>query len=788
MSHEAPGRIRSAAVGLNWIEASFENGGMVRVEVLAANLARIRFTPNAVWSPQVTGAIAAREWAPVRVLGNDSGINLALVTDAMQIYLQREPFRIDILWPDRQPLLVDAEPGILLDRETGEIITRKQSPAGEHILGMGPRGGPVDRVGRAFAMINTDSNAYGPLTDPLYISVPFYYSFTGGRAAGVFLDSAAQPYLDFGASTAGRTELSVRSGDLDYYVIAGPSPLAVSQTWTQLTGTSPLPPRWALGYHQSRYSYYSEAELLEVASTLRQNNIPADVLWLDIDFMDRFRLFTWNRDKFPDPAAMNAKLAADGFRCININEPCVLTDDPLWSDLSRSRFLLTDRDRATVVNNIWFGDVSWMDFSQRAFRTWYKERLKRFLASGTAGLWNDLNEPAQNFMPDAIHDFNGERRADKYARNLYALNMASATDEAVRELRPNVRPWQISRSGYAGIQRFSANWSGDANSDWESLRTNVQMTVSTGLSGQEFFGHDAGGFLGSPSPELFARWLQFSLHTALFRNHAVNDAERREPWVFPEPWRGIIKSTIEQRYRMLPLLYSLMESATRAVQPFVAPLSFCFPADEATFGRSLEYMLGESLLVAPVVEEGAETREVYLPGRGAWVDVRTGESYTSGKTAVVPAPAESIPVLAREGTILPLGPLIQHTGEIATADLDVAVFPGRDTAFALYEDDGVSTEWTRGDFLRTELRLSHGVDGLTLGKRKVAGGRADAGRTWRLTVHRILAMPRGVTLNDQPLAASDAPGTQGWRYDGDRRVLTAAIQDPGKDWTLRIRP
>jgi alpha-glucosidase len=429
-----------------------------------------------------------------------------------------------------------------------------------------------------------------------------------------------------------------------------------------------------------------------------------------------------------------------------------------------------------------------MDFSLRAFRTWYKERLKRFLATGVSGLWNDLNEPAQNFMADAVHDFNSERRIDRDARNLYALNMASITDEAMREMRPDVRPWQISRSGYPGIQRFSANWSGDANSDWEALATNVQMTVSTGLSGQDFFGHDAGGFLGSPSPELFTRWLQFSLYTALFRNHAINEAERREPWVFPDPWRSVIKSTIEQRYRMLPLLYSLMESASRAVQPFVAPLSFWFPADENTFSRSLEYMLGNSLLVAPVVQEGTGDREVYLPGPGSWVDTQTGQTYLGGRTAVIPAPIEYIPVLAREGAIIPGGPLLQHTGEQAPPDLTFDIYPGRDNVFTLYEDDGVSMQWTRGDFLRTELRLTHGVDGIQLRKSRVAGNRAEPPRSWRLLCHRILGPPRSVALNGAALPLLSGTATQGWQYDADKRLLTAVIDDPGREFLFGIRP
>lgn len=788
MGFRTPSQVQSVTYGVDWTLLEHLDGERTRVDLLAENLVRIRFSPWGAFTTRTTGALVDQDWPAVQATVFDAGTTVIHATPSLRVVADRSTGKVELFWPNDAPMIQSSELDHLYDPETAVIVTRKRAPESDRYLGMGARGGPTDRRGRKFSLMNVDHNAYGPLSDPLYISIPFFYTFNSGRAHGVFVDNAALPFFDFGAETPGELSFGVRRGDLDYYVIAGPTPAAVAATFSQLTGHCPLPPKWSLGYHQSRYSYYSQAELMDVAARLRALNIPADVLWLDIDYMDRFHQFTWNGEKFPDPAGMNAQLEADGFKRINISEPCVLQSDPIWERASRAGFFLTDADRNTLVNEIWFGNVSWLDFSRNPARLWYKERLKQFLGTGVSGLWNDLNEPAQNFMPDAIYDYNGERRQDLEARNLYALEMTRAAREACEELRPDERPWMISRSGFSGIHRYSANWSGDANSDWDALKTNLQMTIAMGLSGQEFFGHDTGGFLGSPSPELFLRWLQFSLYTALFRNHAINDAERREPWAFPDPYLAKIKATIEQRYRLMPLLYSLMEKACRLASPFVAPLSFYFPTEEKAFLPDDEYMLGDRLLVAPIVQEGATSREVYLPGRGSWVEIHSGEVFRAGHAVTVSAPIDYIPVFAREGSVIPQGPVVQHTGQNPGPDLRLDIFPGLDSSFSLYEDDGVSVGYQRGEFLRTAISLQHGVRGIEVSIRKEAGDHTPPARMWQVEIHRILEKPRAVLLNDASFSESADSGSAGWTFDSERRRLRVSFPDGGQPVVLRVRP
>lgn len=285
----------------------------------------------------------------------------------------------------------------------------------------------------------------------------------------------------------------------------------------------PLPPKWALGYHQSRVNYSSQQQLLNLASEFRTRKIPCDALYLDLYYKDRLNLFTWDPVTFPNPIKMNASLEASGFKRVNIFDPFIIRRDPLWRFLDSSKYLLTDANTGnTLVTSIFLGTGGWIDFTKDATRTWYAEAMKTFLSTGVSAVWDDLNEPAQNDMPTAMYDFHGHPRIDLHARNFYALAQTSLSYRVQKELHPAVRPWGLSRSGYAGIQRYAANWSGDTLTTFDSLRVSIQISTSMGLSGQNFFGHDIGGFLGSPTPALFVRWLQFASYTPLFRNHAVH--------------------------------------------------------------------------------------------------------------------------------------------------------------------------------------------------------------------------------------------------------------------------
>jgi len=326
-----------------------------------------------------------------------------------------------------------------------------------------------------------------------------------------------------------------------------------------------------LGFHQSRFGYNSWGQILGIAQTFRQLAIPVDAVYLDLDYMNALDWFTWDPVNFPDPIANNQFLESMGIKRVNILDPTIQPDDPLYDLLSQSGFFLEDASGNVVRNEIFlpFGEVSWFDYTSAAAGQFYMDKLKQFLDTGVTGIWNDINEPASNYMPQAIYDFDGQKRSDLEARNLYALRNVMWTRQAMLEHRPNERPFILARSGYAGSQRYNANWSGDSLSTFDSLRVSVQTSLHMSLSGMIMFGHDIGGFLGTPDAELLTRWMQFAGFNPFMRNHAVNTSEFTEPWVYGEPYTTIIREAINQRYRWMPYLYSLMEQASRRSRRFL---------------------------------------------------------------------------------------------------------------------------------------------------------------------------------------------------------------------------
>ena len=764
------------------IDLFLDNGPMIRLEVLADDTLHVEFAPDGLPRGSTTSALAGEQpLSTSATIDNTFGF-ISIAAQRFFALVVKQPYRLVVWRPDGSLLQADLDPAISWDPQTRVVYTRKWAPPEERYYGLGERGGPLGRRGRSFTMRNEDHAAFGPLTDPLYITIPYIWGARGADTYGVFMDEAAAPYFSVDADGSGTLLFGGVSGGLSYYLLPGPAPAQVAEAYGHLTGFSTLPPRWTLGYHQSRYGYDSQQRVLSVAETLRALQIPADAIYFDIDYLDRLQMFSWNTTTFPDPIGMNARLAGLGFKRVNIMEPLVHTGDRFWQPLADAGYFLKKPSGAPLVNDIWFGTVSWLDFTKTAAASWYRGLLAAFLSTGIDAVWNDLNEPASNSMPDAVYDFDGHPRLDVEARNLYALREAEQSYLAQRDLRPNMRPWGISRSGFAGIQRYMANWGGDALSDWDTLRDNVRTSLSMALSGQNFFGHDIGGFLGSPDAELFTRWMEFSAFTPLFRNHAMNTSLDREPWAFGEPTLSRARTIINNRYRLLPYLYTLFERASRTGAPAIAPAFFHFPGDAATWNEDTEFMVGESMLVAPVLWQGIDVRPVYLPAGASWYDARSDLVYGGGAIHTVPAPVGDTPVFVRAPAVIPKAPVTQHTGERPLTEPELHLYRAGgtfDTSYALYEDDGQSFDYTEGVYLRTRIAFS----GTGTSERVVisrAEGRyvPPAGRAWTLELHGTPAASL-VTLGGAPIPffpslseLSAAPA--GWTVAGGHVIVRVA--------------
>ncbi len=777
---QTAGNVASQTTGLASAELVLDNGPRVRVEFMNDKLLRVRFAPTGTFVDQPTGARVTWQGTTPGVTVQDAPTELTLQTTELRVVLQKAPFRLRIERLDGS-VLVEDEPtnGHVFDPDTGWVYALQRAPAGQAYLGMGERGGAVDRRGRRFVMANQDSAGFDDDRDPLYISIPFFYGLEAGRSYGVFVDNASFPFFDFDSGANGIRSMGAVAGELDYFVFDGPSPREVNETYLKLTGAMPLPPLWSVGYHQARYGYDTQQQILNVAQEFRTRDIPLDAIHIDIDHMDNLQMFTWDPIRFPDPTAMNQTLNSIGVRSIVLLEPLLLTSDPKWPFFAGAGFLLRNPNlNFPHVASIWIGEVSYVDFSNPLATFWWSALHTDFLNTGVSGVWNDLNEPAENFMPlDIEHSFNGNPRPHRDARNLYALQHTEMTRNVLEALRPNERPFLFSRSGFSGIQRNAAVWSGDGNSSWQGFRTATTMGQSMSISGLLFHGHDIGGFLGNPSPELYARWIAAAAFTPYFRTHSTNTSEPREPWSYGPIVEEISRQYIKLRQRWMPYVYSAFESASRTGFPIVRPLVFDFPNDPTTLAHSDTHLFGPSVLVAPVLDPGVTTRAVYLPAGSDWVDYWTDTVHPGGTVVNVSAGLGVIPLFVRGGGMIATSYDRDYAEQVLPRDLLIDVYPDGASETVIYEDDGISLDYQQGTSRNTLIQLQASTNELLF---LIGGyGNFDPGpRKITLANHNVVR-PTAVTRDGTPMAeltpVENATNVEGWFHDAATNRLTIRV-------------
>ncbi len=589
------------------------------------------------------------------------------------------------------------------------------APPGRHYYGLGERTGWLDHRGRRYTTWASDISPILPSADALYQAIPFLLEMESGRAAGILLDESWRSVFDLAATDPEHVTVRVDGPSLDLYLVAGPTPAAVLERYTALTGRTPLPPLWALGYHQSRWSYRSESEVRDLVGTFRAKGLPLDVVHLDIDYMDGYRVFTWDPARFPDPARLARDLQEEGVHLVVISEPSLKPEVGYrpYEDAAAHGFLVrTDRGEAFQAE-VWTTPAVLVDFLQPEARSWWGSLFRPLLDAGISGIWDDMNEPSVRGTPGRTLplDTRHGTRAHLEVHNVYGLCHARATWEGLRTLRPEERPFVISRSGYAGIQRYAAVWTGDNSSWWEHLEGSIPMLLNLGLSGVPFIGADIGGFHGNADGELLVRWTQLGAFYPLMRNHSTRGSRRQEPWAFGEQTERLIREAIEFRYALLPYLYTLMEDAATSGLPPMRPLFLHYPDDPETYHLSDQFLWGADLLVAPVVRPGAHSRAVYFP-EGRWVEWWTGAITEGPGWEVVAAPLSKIPLFLRAGAAIPTTRPQAHAPDRAVwEDLEWRVYPQGTTVASgrLYEDDGRSSPERSRD--RRVSRLTASLDG-----------------------------------------------------------------------------
>ncbi|NHJ49797.1 MAG: DUF4968 domain-containing protein [Asgard group archaeon] len=571
--------------------------------------------------------------------------------------------------------------------------------------GFGEKTGKLVKNGKKMIFWNTDPSVYGKYDDPIYQSEPLQVTVhEDGSAHAIFYDnphySVIKPRKDSGLNVSYFTEQE----PLCYYVLTGPNLKDVSRQIGELNGRLPLPPRWILGYHQCRFSYYPESKVREIAENFRTKNIPCDSIHLDIDYMNGFRCFTWDNERFPDPAKLASDLRDDGFKLISMIDPA-LKVDPEWdiyNECIDNNFHCRMPNGDPYIGRVWPGKCVFPDFTNPKVRDWWGSLYKRLVDVGIEGIWLDMAEPStfdlRRTAPNNVqHDLDGRFGNHRDAHNIYGLQFAQATREGLDKLKENHRNFIFVRTAYSGIQRYASSWTGDNFSNWTGLQQSIPMVMNMGLSGQTFVSVDLGGFALDVYPELLIRWYQTGIFYPYCRNHSDKRSVNQEPWAFDEQTEEIIRNIIQFRYQLLPYFYSLLWEASSEGLPMMRPLFMEFPLDKETYNEewhNTQFMVGDKLLVAPILSKIKKnqqevTRDIYLP-KGKWIDFWTNEQLNGGQTFERIVPINHLPLFIRSGSALPMNPIVNYSEKTVEHPLYLNIYPDTEIKGNIYLDDGIT--------------------------------------------------------------------------------------------------
>ena len=788
----------------------------VRLQVLAPDLVRVRASFGAPLPERDhSWAIEKTAWDAPKWSLQEQVDALLLLTDEIEVAVHRSPLLVEFRDPKtHRPINSDQAP-IQRNPSTGAIAAAKRLGFEEHFYGLGEKAARLDKRRGQFTMWNSDTPAYHEGTDPIYQSIPFYIGLENGEAYGIFFDNSFRTRFDFGANLQGYAIFAADGGEMNYYFFRGPSIHKILGRYADLTGHMPMPPMWALGNQQSRWTYFPAAIAEEVVKRYRAEDLPLDALHLDIHYMNGFRVFTWDPERFPDPSAFTGKLRQQGVKVIVIVDPGVkFSPQPAGTAAAQNDVRnpeLGPQDKSYYVFNqgvakdyflkrqsgnlwvgkVWPGDAVYVDYTLPEAAKWWGSLFRSYTDHGVAGIWCDMNEPSDfvdqtgKTQMDVVTYDGGANTPYAQNRNVFALNMPRATREGMLRLRPNERPYLITRAGYAGIQRYSTMWTGDNTTTWDSLQISIPMFQTLGLSGQPFIGADIGGFIGRAEPELMTRWYEVGFLTPFCRNHAEITGYDHEPWRFGSYYEGIIRKYLKLRYRLLPFLYTALEASHRTGVPLFRPLLLNYQSDYNTLAIDDEFMVGTELLAAPILAQGQSSRRVYLP-EGNWYDFWTGKSVQSG-TIEVQAPLDTVPLFVRGGSIVPMGPEMNYVGE-KSGSLHLTAYPDAKghAVMSLYEDDGVSQEYTSGNVRRTTVSYQASAHGSEITFGAPEGSYQPAPRPFVFAIRGTHAAVSSALIDGKPLAkiAAFQSGRGWWTSDG---MVSVQFNDDGKAHKVSLR-
>lgn len=636
----------------------------------------------------------------------DSADKIILKTRSLTLEIDKQPYFRTVFKDAEGTVLNQDSPGKGLGTTfSGDKVTiYKDLQEEERFIGLGEELGNLDRRGTVVTLTNTDNYKYDDPRIPMYVSIPFFMGLHHKKVYGIYFDNSYRAVFDFSATNKRFSSYSFDGGDRDEFFIHDESVAKILEHYTALTGRMPLPPEWSLGYQQSRCSYYTEDEVMSVARTFREKKIPLDGIVLDADYLKDYEPFRIDPARFPDMRAMADKLRAQNIELTASVNPGIRIDSSYDADKTgrQQDIFLKYEDGEPYVADMYPNTDHFPDFTNPKARTWWIDNMKIYQDVGINGYWNDMNEPT---MPDNVaFDFDGRKGMAPEAHNYYGMLMARSSFESFQKYGGNKRPFILSRAGFAGIQRYSAVWSGDNQAKDEHILLGVLLNNEMGLSGVPFTGPDLGGYIGDGNKELFKRWIEVGIFSPYLRNHRESYAAANEPWAYGEEAEAISRTYIGFRYRMLPYLYSKVHETSRTGIPISRCLCVDFPFDQNIYRQKnqYEFLFGDALLVNPMISKET-AKSTYLPG-GGWYDFFSDEKIDGGRDVSADYPAYRIPIFVRASSIIPLQSQVYSTKEKPSDTLYVHVYYGAEKRrFVYYEDDGGSLDYQHGAYYQRAI-------------------------------------------------------------------------------------
>ena len=587
--------------------------------------------------------------------------------------------------------------------------------------GLGEKGGDLNKKGFYTENFNTDDPETDDDSITYYKTIPFYVALKEEATYGIFFDNSFRSYFDMGKEMGDRIFFGAIGGQIQYYFIPGENIKEVVKNYTALTGRMEMPPLWSLGYQQCRFSYFSQEEVRELVKTFEEKDIPLDVVYLDIDYMDGFRVMTFKTPNFDDAAGLISDLKEKGIRTITIIDPGVKVDEEydVFKRGKEGNHFTKKLDGEMFIGAVWPGDRAFPDFSNKDCREWWKSELKKFISEhGMDGIWNDMNEPCvfnndhKTMLETCLHNSDNGVIEHKEFHNRYGFEMSRCSKEAQEELHPNERGFSMTRATYAGGQRYSSVWTGDNMSLWSQMRMSISMNANLGISGFSFVGNDVSGFGLDSSEELFIRWMEMGPFIPIFRNHSNMYTRRQEPWAFGPRAEKIAKKSIELRYELLPYIYDLYYISHKEGLPIFRPMIMEYEKDMNLLNMREQFMLGENMIVAPVLYEGERSKTVYLP-KGSWFNYFTMEKLQGGKWYKLPCELDEILVFVKEGAIIPTYNKKFRNVKERPNNILLKVF-GENAKGFHYNDDGHTMEYLEGKYTYMDIKVVDGKEELKL--------------------------------------------------------------------------